>query len=89
MLLALKLLVVLGVLSYALAAVLGERELVVYGSALPAASSATAAAAAAAAFQHPLSHFVRRPRHGHGPGTVQLPQQQGEEQLMGRRVSGD
>jgi len=88
MLLALKLLVVLGVLSYALAAVLGERELVVYGSALPAASSATAAAAAAA-FQHPLSHFVRRPRHGHGPGTVQLPQQQGEEQLMGRRVSGD
>ena len=98
MLLALKLLVVLGVLSYALAAVLGERELVVYGS-----TTATAAAAATAAFQQPLSHFVRAPRHpvasssssgqgasgglGQGPGQGHGGQQDGELSFLGRRVS--
>lgn len=92
MLLALKLLVVLGVLSYALAAVLGERELVVYGHAT--------AATAKAAFQPPLSHFVRAPRHhvgasggqgpGHGHGHGQGhggQQEQGELSFLGRRVS--
>lgn len=97
MLLALKLLVVLGVLSYALAAVLGERELVVYGS-----TTATSAAAATAAFQQPLSHFVRASRHsvassssgqgasgGHGlgPGQGHGGQQDGELLFLGRRVS--
>jgi hypothetical protein len=97
MLLALKLLVVLGVLSYALAAVLGERELVVHSHALPSSSTTStashAAAAASAAFQHPLHHFVRAPR-GHGPHHAgnragKGPQQGEADQLMlGRRVRG-
>lgn len=90
MLLALKLLVVVGVLSYALAAVLSERELVVHGH--HPYPGAAGKGRPPSAFQHPLSHWVRRPRqpgphHGFGqPAGGEAPQ--GNDELLGRRVRG-